>query len=112
MSYAITTNKENGTLLIRKNQAASNDNIQVSEMSFAGEAVARARITDIFWNLVSGTLLVNRGANTVFAGGLSGRINLAASGLVLEAGGDEAANLVITTTGTGTVLITMKRYGV
>lgn len=97
-----------GTMVIRKTGSGT-DTINPATANNAGEIINELTVTEIQWNVASGTVSLNRGANTgVFEGGTSGHVKFD-TGMKLEAGGDATADLDIVTAAAGTVLVKCRK---
>ena len=77
----------------------------------AGETVNEMFISDIAWSCANGvSFKIQRGANTVFNAALTGEFNVSGDGIVLETGGESAANCVISRSGTGPASLVIKLH--
>ena len=77
----------------------------------AGETVQEMYISVVTWAAANGVAFnVKRGANNVLNLALSGTMDLQAAGIGLETGGEAAANVVVTRSGTGPASLVIKLH--
>lgn len=77
----------------------------------AGETVQEMYISVVTWSAANGVAFnIKRGANNVLNLGLSGTMDLQATGIGLETGGEAAANVVVTRSGTGPASLVIKLH--
>lgn len=91
---------------------ALNSSNAVVGANSAGETVQEMYISVVQWSTSNGvTFNVKRGANTVLnLGGASGVFDFQAAGIGLETGGEAAANVVVTRSGTGPASLVIKLH--
>jgi hypothetical protein len=90
---------------------ALNSSNAVVAANSAGETVQEMLISVISWSTTNGAYYtVKRGANTVLNLATVGTFDFQASGMAIETGGEAAANVVVTKTGTGPSSLTIKLH--
>lgn len=92
---------------------ARNSSNAIVAANSAGETVQEMFISVVQWSTSNGvTFTVRRGANTVLnLGGTSaGTFDFQAAGIGIETGGEAAANVVVTRSGTGPASLVIKLH--
>jgi len=77
----------------------------------AGETVSEMFISSVSWSAANNVVYtVARGANTVLNLSGSGHFNFQKEGVILETGGESAANCIITKNGAGVTSLVIKLH--
>jgi hypothetical protein len=106
--YVTTIWSAGGYLPLNSSTAARSANT-------AGEVVQEMIITDVFWGIGGANNVsfnIARGANTVLvvSGPGAGHFDFSGRGIILETGGEAAANCVVTRSGTGPATVVIKLH--